>query len=127
VYADDIQPEMLVRPRQNAVRAGMHNIETVLGTATDPRLPVGRIDLIMLVDVYHEFVRAQEMLAAMRTSLKPDGRLMFWVTVAEAKTEVRAEHYKPDKILRDAPAPAHPDLCAPLKFDYCHGAEGKRP
>ena len=119
VYANDIQPEMLIRLRQNADKAGVGNIETVLGTTTDPRLPPGRIDLIILVDVYHEFAQPQQMLAAMRDSLKPDGRLVLLeyrkedpnvpilpehkMTVAEAKTEVEAQLYKLDQVLETLP------------------------
>jgi precorrin-6B methylase 2 len=119
VYANDIQPEMLLRLRQNAARAGVGNIETVLGTTTDPRLPAGQIDLIILVDVYHEFAQPQKMLAAMRAALKPDGRLVLLeyrkedpnvpilpehkMTVAEAKTEVEAERYRLDQVLETLP------------------------
>jgi len=119
VYANDIQPEMLVRLRGNADRAGMRNIQTVLGTGTDPQLPAGRMDLIILVDVYHEFAQPQKMLDAMRTELKPDGRLVLLeyrkedpnvpilpehkMTVAEAKTEVEAEGFKLSKVLETLP------------------------
>ena len=41
-----------------------------------PKLPAGGVDLILCVDVYHEFSNPEEMLAAMRKSLKPDGRLV---------------------------------------------------
>ena len=40
----------------------------------DPKLPEGAADLMLLVDVYHEFSHPEQMLAAMRRSLKPDGR-----------------------------------------------------
>jgi SAM-dependent methyltransferase len=119
VYANDIQREMLVRLRQNAVQAGVRNIETVLGTGTDPQLPAGRIELIILVDVYHELAQPQQMLAAMRAALRPDGRLVLLeyrkedpnvpilpehkMTVAEAKTEVEAEGFKLDKVLEPLP------------------------
>jgi precorrin-6B methylase 2 len=119
VYANDIQSEMLARLRANAVKAGMSNIQTVLGTPTDPQLPAAQIDLIILVDVYHEFGQPQKMLAAMRTSLKPDGRLVLLeyrkedpnvpilpehkMTVAEAKREVEAEGFKLSQVLETLP------------------------
>ena len=43
----------------------------------DPKLPYNSIDLIILVDVYHEFSEPQKMLRKMRDSLKPDGRLVL--------------------------------------------------
>lgn len=77
VYAVDIQPEMLRRLRANAAQAKLTNIETVLGTESDPRLPAGQIDLILLVDVYHELSHPREMVRHFREALKPDGRLVL--------------------------------------------------
>ena len=48
-----------------------------LGTTTDPKLPAGKVDLILLVDVYHEFDQPFEMTEAMVRALKPGGRLVF--------------------------------------------------
>jgi len=109
VYANDIQPEMLARLRQRLVREKITNVEMVLGTADDPKLPPAALDLILMVDVYHEFSEPQTMLQRMRDALKPDGRLVLLeyrkedpaipirlehkMSVAEAKLEVEAEGY----------------------------------
>jgi len=77
VYANDVQPEMLRRLRENAKKAGLTNIETVQGEEADPKLPLGRMDLVLLVDVYHEFSKPREMIDKIRESLKPDGRLVL--------------------------------------------------
>ena len=77
VVAVDIQPEMLELLRGNIEERGLDNVEIVLGTPTDPRLPVGEIDLVLMVDVYHEFSDYRAMLRAIRTSLKPDGRVVL--------------------------------------------------
>lgn len=73
VYAVDIQPEMLVLLRQEMERRGVENIVPVLGSVHNPRLPADEIDAILLADVYHEFSHPEQMLAAMRSSLRPDG------------------------------------------------------
>jgi ubiquinone/menaquinone biosynthesis C-methylase UbiE len=73
VLAVDIQPEMLRLMEARAADADLHNIESILGTLTDPRLPAGSLDLILLVDVYHELSHPPQILAAMRRALKPDG------------------------------------------------------
>jgi ubiquinone/menaquinone biosynthesis C-methylase UbiE len=83
VYGSDIQPEMLTMLNDRADAAGVDNITPVLGTVVDPRLPANSCDLILLVDVYHEFDRPVHMLAAIRRALKPEGRL--------ALVEFRAE------------------------------------
>ena len=114
VYATDIQPEMLVLLRQRLVREGVSNVEPVLGQIDDPRLPPAAIDLILMVDVYHELSEPQRMLRRMRDALKPDGRLVLLeyrkedptipiriehkMTVAEAKMEIEAEGFRMWKV-----------------------------
>jgi SAM-dependent methyltransferase len=83
VYAEDIQPEMLDMLRERADQDGDANIVTVLGSETDPKLPKGRMDWILLVDVYHEFQEPAPMLAKIRAALKRGGRV--------ALVEYRAE------------------------------------
>ena len=93
VYANDLQPEMLRLLRENAAQAQLTNIETVLGTETDPKLPKGQIDLVLLVDVYHEFSQPQKMLQKIREALKADGRLVLLEYRKEdPKIPIRPEH-----------------------------------
>jgi ubiquinone/menaquinone biosynthesis C-methylase UbiE len=77
VYAEDIQPEMLGILTNKMAAAGLGNVRPVLGTLTDPKLPAGSLDLILLVDVYHEFDHPFEMAEAMCRALKPGGRMVF--------------------------------------------------
>ncbi len=75
VLAVDIQPQMLQMLSRRAAEAKLENIDLILGTVTDPKLPTEEVDLILMVDVYHEFSHPQAMLAAIRKSLKPNGRI----------------------------------------------------
>jgi len=77
VLATDIQPEMLSRLRTNMERAGITNIESILATPTDANLPVGQLDLALMVDVYHELAHPEETMAQVRRALKPNGRLVL--------------------------------------------------
>ena len=77
VIAEDIQPGMLELLRGNLEERGLNNVDLVLATPTDPRLPAGEIDLVLMVDVYHEFSDYRAMLRAIGASLKPDGRLVL--------------------------------------------------
>jgi ubiquinone/menaquinone biosynthesis C-methylase UbiE len=77
VLAVDIQKEMLALIRQRMKARKVSNVEPILGTETDPKLPAGAVDLILLVDVYHEFSHPYEMTKAMVRALKPGGRLVF--------------------------------------------------
>jgi ubiquinone/menaquinone biosynthesis C-methylase UbiE len=75
VLAVDIQPEMLKLLEERTAKEGIANVEPILGELHDPKLPEGEIDLILLVDVYHEFSHPEHMLAAMRRSLSAGGRI----------------------------------------------------
>ena len=75
VYANDIQQEMLDALLANAAHAKIKNIVTVLGEEADPKLPKGKFDWVLLVDVYHELQQPKPMLAAIKAALKPDGRI----------------------------------------------------
>jgi len=77
VLAVDIQPEMLALIRDRSKAKGLTNVEPVMGTVSDPKLPAGGVDTILMVDVYHEFSHPYEMTEAMVKALKVGGRLVF--------------------------------------------------
>jgi SAM-dependent methyltransferase len=83
VLGVEIQQEMLDLLMAAGKKNGIANVKPVLGTVTDPRLPADGVDLILLVDVYHEFDHPVEMLTAMRKALSPTGR----VALVEFKAE----------------------------------------
>lgn len=73
VYAVDIQPEMLQLLSRRAAEAKIEQIDMIHSTVKDAKLPEGKVDLLLLVDVYHEFSHPEEMLASIRKSLSPEG------------------------------------------------------
>jgi ubiquinone/menaquinone biosynthesis C-methylase UbiE len=75
VYAEDIQQEMLDIITARQAKGEGKNIVPVLGGVTDPRFRANSLDLILLVDVYHEFSYPREMGQAMVRALKPGGRI----------------------------------------------------
>jgi len=77
VIASDIQQEMLDLITKKSAETSVSNVHTVKGTATDPKLPAGKVDLILMVDVYHEFEFPFEMAEKMVDSLAPNGRMVF--------------------------------------------------
>jgi ubiquinone/menaquinone biosynthesis C-methylase UbiE len=119
VYGNDIQPEMLRRLRENMAARKLANVEAVLGVEDDPRLPKNQIDLVLLVDVYHEFSQPQKMLDRIRESLRKDGRLVLLeyrkedpsipirpehkMAIGEVRAEVEPEGYRFDKVLEVLP------------------------
>jgi predicted methyltransferase len=77
VYAVDVQPEMVEFLKRHMALRGAVEVKALLGTTTDPRLPAAALDLVLMVDVYHELEYPYEMLAAIVRALKPGGRLVF--------------------------------------------------
>lgn len=77
IYGVDLQPGMLAELQKNAKAAGLTNIEPILGEPADPKLPAGKIDMVLMTDVYHEISQPQAMLRKLREALKPDGRLVL--------------------------------------------------
>jgi ubiquinone/menaquinone biosynthesis C-methylase UbiE len=77
VYATDVQPEMLRMLRDNARAARLTNIKPVRCTQTETGLPDSAIDLVLMVDVYHECSDPEATLKGLRAALKPRGRLVL--------------------------------------------------
>ena len=94
VYCEDIQPEMLDIMRQRAAAEGVTGIEAVLGTPTDPKLPAGAIDWVIIADVYHEMSDPEPMLAGIRRALSPRGRVALLEYRVEDGTgdQIKADH-----------------------------------
>lgn len=77
VLAVDIQQEMLDIVENRKQETQNQNVETILGSERDPRLPERSVDVILLVDAYHEFSWPREMAQGMFRALKPGGRLVL--------------------------------------------------
>ncbi len=119
VYATDIQPGMLELLERRIRQHKLTNVKTVLGAEDDPRLPAGALDLVLLVDVYHEFSRPQQMLRRIRAALKHGGRLVLLeyrkedravpireehkMSVQDVRTELEAERFRFERVLNDLP------------------------
>lgn len=119
VFATDIQPGMIERLRANIAKAGLKNIEPVLSTEAATGLPDHSVDLMILVDVYHEFSQPRTMIQGLKRALKPDGRLVLFefrkedpkvpireehkMSIAEAKAELEADGLVLEKVLNDLP------------------------
>ena len=91
VLAVDIQPEMLAIIERRMLAEDQFNIDMILGTESDPRLPAGQVDLVLLVDAYHEFSHPLEVMQAVTTSLSARGR----VVLVEYRGEDHAVPIKP--------------------------------
>lgn len=77
VYAVDVEPQMIAYLTDRITREGRKNIIPVLGTEKKVSLPANSIDLMLLVDVYHEFSFPYEMAGSLLEALKPGGKLVL--------------------------------------------------
>jgi ubiquinone/menaquinone biosynthesis C-methylase UbiE len=75
VLATDLQPEMLDLLRAKVAKASLVNVVPVLATEGDAKLPRNELDLVLMVDVYHELPKPSATLAQVRAALRPEGRL----------------------------------------------------
>src|SRR4051794_13279786 len=77
VLAVEIQEAMLTTLRARAATKKATNVEVVQGSEVDPHLPAGAVNLVLVVDVYHELAYPFELMTKVRESLKPGGRVVF--------------------------------------------------
>jgi precorrin-6B methylase 2 len=77
VLAIDVQQSMLDLTKAAVTAHKLNNVEYVLATEKDPRLPEKVLDLVFIAYAYHEFGEPEAMMAAVRRSLKPGGRVVI--------------------------------------------------
>jgi SAM-dependent methyltransferase len=106
VYAEDIQRLMIEATRRRLAREGLRNVQTLLGTSSDPRLPERAIDAVIILDTYHEIDDPVPLLKNVVRSLKPQGR----VGIIDFRKDglgpgpPMEERVDPETIVRDAEA-----------------------
>ena len=119
VYAVDIQQAMLDLLKRAVEKEKLTNVTPVLGAVDDPRLPPGSVDLVLMVDVYHELSQPQTTLAHLKDALRPGGRLVLLeyraedpdvpirpehkMTKAQVKLEIEHEGFKQQRVYDDLP------------------------
>lgn len=110
VYAVEIQQDAIDYLDAKSKEMGLDNVQTIMGSEKSPNLPGSELDLVFMVDVYHELAYPVEMLQNIRASLKEDGKLILLeyrgedptimikplhkMTVAQAKKELKANGFK---------------------------------
>jgi ubiquinone/menaquinone biosynthesis C-methylase UbiE len=110
VYAEDIDAASLQYLERRCERGGLKNVETILGDATDPKLPKGELDLIFIISAYHHFDDPVALLKNARPALKSDGILAIgeWIsldgsspestTPEQMKAQMKQAGYRLDRI-----------------------------
>jgi len=87
VYAEDIDADRLRDLTERCRRIGFTNVEVILGEVTDPKLPAGASDLILIVGSYQHFADAVTLMRNSRGALKANGRLAIVDRFAEKDSQ----------------------------------------
>ncbi len=77
VFAVDIQPEMLDIMQQRIEEEGIENVELIRGSETSPKLTANSVDLVTMIDVYHELSHPRETMQNIVSALRPGGRFIL--------------------------------------------------
>ena len=77
VYAEDIQNDFLDKAKLKVQLSHLANVQFVLGTDRDPKLPADTLESALVLDVYHHFDYPEAMLGHIRDSLLSDGKLVI--------------------------------------------------
>lgn len=104
VYAEDILEGEVNKIRERAAKEAISQVETVLGSKDDPKLPVETLDSILIVNAYHEMREHDAMLRAVFRALKPGGLLAIIDAPAapgEPSENYFERHRIPEQFVRD--------------------------
>jgi ubiquinone/menaquinone biosynthesis C-methylase UbiE len=93
VLAEDIDAQMIDDLRRTIGEQHLTNVEPILGTTLNPHLPTG-VDVVVMVDAYHEFDHPREMMEAIVRALKPGGRVIDLEYRAEDPQVLIKPHHK---------------------------------
>jgi len=77
VIGEDIQDGMIRLMKKNIEDRKLKNVEIIQGTTSDPKLPANALDLVLMVDVYHEFSEPLTMMQHIKAAMKPNGRVVL--------------------------------------------------
>jgi ubiquinone/menaquinone biosynthesis C-methylase UbiE len=104
VYAEDVQQEMLNAISRRVEREGFTNVRPIRGEGSDPRLPAGKLDAILIVDTYNEIEDRVTMFRNLATALKPQGRIgvVDFTLKGGGPGPPMEERVDPQTVVRDA-------------------------
>jgi predicted methyltransferase len=110
VFAVDVNDAQIDRLRRRLTEQSISNVTVIKGTANDPRLPAGTLDAALIINAYHEMPEHQAMLEAIRSALKPTGRLVIVEPIsasrrtATRRDQTRDHEIAPEFVMQDVRA-----------------------
>jgi len=99
LYANDVDQAALQFLEKRCARSGWSHVKTVLGTVTDPKLPAGELDMVVMVNVVHCLEKPVELLRAIGSSLKPGGKIVIVEGNLDKDPSAAGEWFSRSKLL----------------------------
>jgi ubiquinone/menaquinone biosynthesis C-methylase UbiE len=75
VFAVDVEPNLVVHLRERAEREKTANVVPILASPSNPRLPPGSCDVVLVVDTYHHIDDRLTYFRNLRRVLRANGRV----------------------------------------------------
>ena len=92
VFSVDVREDRLEKLNENASERELYNITTILGEYDDPKLPEKELDVVVIMDTYHEMKEYMTILEHVKLALKPSGRILIIEKLkSHAKNKSRKE------------------------------------
>ena len=77
VYAVDVRDDRLDLLKEHLKTRDLTNVSVILGDYDDPKLPEGKLDVVIIMDTYHEMTDYETILFHVYKALKPGGKLLI--------------------------------------------------
>lgn len=88
VFAVDVREDRLNTLRDNLKSRNLNNVNVILGDYDNPKLPMNALDVVVIMDTYHEMTDYMTILEHVKVSLKPKGRI---VIIEKLKSRIKGK------------------------------------
>jgi ubiquinone/menaquinone biosynthesis C-methylase UbiE len=88
VYAVDVRNDRLDVLKDNLEDRALYNVEVILGDYDNPKLPENKLDVVVIMDTYHEMTDYMAILNHAKNALKPGGRI---VIIEKLKSRIKGK------------------------------------
>lgn len=91
VYSVDVREDRLERLTENLKSRKLENVNVILGDYDNPKLPENTLDVVFIMDTYHEMEDYMTILEHVKKALKPGGRIII---IEKLKHKIRDKSRK---------------------------------
>jgi ubiquinone/menaquinone biosynthesis C-methylase UbiE len=88
VFAVDVRADRLASLKEHIKDRDINNVNIVLGDFDNPKLPKNALDVVVIMDTYHEMTAYMTILEHVKKSLKDNGRI---VIIEKLKSRIKGK------------------------------------